>query len=153
MSIARIGLKTPISVQYRGDEEGFFLVAGRHRLQACIELGWTDIPVLEEGSSSLDARMWEIAENLHRADLTALEHDEHVAEWMKLADSKPAQVGQVSGGAHVGGRAGFTHQRSEIEHYAKFGNFQASSVLEIAPVSKPKRVVVGRASLSERFDA
>src|SRR4051794_4547982 len=83
-SIAKIGLKTPISVRYLGDEEGFFLVAGRHRLQACLELGWTSIPVQDEGGSSLDARMWEIAENLHRADLTALEHDEHVAEWIRL---------------------------------------------------------------------
>ena len=96
--IAKIGLKTPISVQYRGDEEGFFLVAGRHRLQACIELGWTDIPVLEEGSSSLDARMWEIAENLHRADLTALERDEHIAEWIRLSDeTKVAQVAPPGG--------------------------------------------------------
>ncbi len=32
--------------------------------------------------------MWEIAENLHRAELTALERDEHVAEWIALADRK-----------------------------------------------------------------
>jgi ParB family chromosome partitioning protein len=87
-SIEKIGLKTPISVQYVSDEEGFLLVAGHHRLQACVELGWTDIPVREEGGSDLDARMWEIAENLHRADLTALEHDEHVAEWIRLSDEK-----------------------------------------------------------------
>ncbi len=32
--------------------------------------------------------MWEISENLHRAELTALERDEHVAEWIKLAERK-----------------------------------------------------------------
>jgi hypothetical protein len=31
--------------------------------------------------------MCEIAENLHRADLTALERDKHVAEWIRLADA------------------------------------------------------------------
>lgn len=29
--------------------------------------------------------MWEIAENLHRSELTALERDEHVAEWVRLS--------------------------------------------------------------------
>jgi ParB family chromosome partitioning protein len=52
-----------------------------------------------------EARMWEIAENLHRADLTVLERDEHIAEWVRLAgkndDPKPGQVGPVS---NVGGR-------------------------------------------------
>ena len=36
--------------------------------------------------------MWEIAENLHRAELTALERSEHVAEWVRLADGVSAQV-------------------------------------------------------------
>ncbi len=31
------------------------------------------------------ARMMEIAENLDRAELTALERDEHIAEWIRLA--------------------------------------------------------------------
>jgi ParB family chromosome partitioning protein len=48
------------------------LLAGRHRLQACIELGMNRVPVREEGGSELDAKLWEIAENLHRADLTAV---------------------------------------------------------------------------------
>ncbi|HEX3862536.1 MAG TPA: hypothetical protein VHY35_12655 [Stellaceae bacterium] len=40
--------------------------------------------------------MWEIAENLHRAELTVLERSEHVAEWVRLADDKLAQVAPVS---------------------------------------------------------
>jgi hypothetical protein len=32
--------------------------------------------------------MWEIAENLHRAELTVLEYCEHVAEWLRLAEKK-----------------------------------------------------------------
>src|SRR4051794_29802121 len=49
--------------------------------------------------------------------------------------------------------AGFTHQRSEAERYARSINCKASPTLREAPVSKLRRVVVGRASLSERFDA
>jgi hypothetical protein len=105
-SISRIGLKTPISV--RSSVQGWTLVAGRHRLAACIELGIKQIAVVVETSSELDARLWEIAENLHRAELTALERAEHVSQWIKLrgerragascdqADEKLDQVGPVS---------------------------------------------------------
>jgi len=105
-SISRIGLKTPISV--RSSAQGWTLVAGRHRLAACIELGINQIPVVVETSSELEARLWEIAENLHRAELTALERAEHISQWIRLrgetvagascdqADDKLDQVGPVS---------------------------------------------------------
>lgn len=97
-SIARIGLKMPISVRYLSADEGWLLVAGLHRLQACIELGLAEVPVREETGTELDARMWEIAENLHRAELTVLERSEHVAEWVRLAEErKGAQVAPPGG--------------------------------------------------------
>jgi ParB-like nuclease domain len=77
-SIKVIGLKVPISVRYLSDEEGYALVAGAHRLQACIELGMEEIPVQEEEGSELDARLWEIDENLCRSELTELERGEHL---------------------------------------------------------------------------
>ena len=105
-SISKIGLKTPISVRSSG--HGWTLVAGRHRLEACIELGMGEIPVLAERGSELGARLWEIAENLHRAELTALERAEHIDQWISLrgerdevrpcdrADDKLGHVGPVS---------------------------------------------------------
>ena len=105
-SISKIGLKTPISV--RSSAQGWTLVAGRHRLEACIELGMGEIPVLAERGSELGARLWEIAENLHRAELTALERAEHIDQWIRLrgerdevrrcdrADDKLGHVGPVS---------------------------------------------------------
>jgi ParB-like nuclease domain len=99
-------LKTPISV--RASEPGWLLVAGRHRLAACIELGMDEIPVVAETNSELEARLWEIAENLHRAELTVLERAEHISQWIRLrgessegklgdqADDKLGQVGSVS---------------------------------------------------------
>lgn len=36
--------------------------------------------------------------NLHRAELTALERDKLVAEWVELVGDKPGQVAQVCGG-------------------------------------------------------
>jgi hypothetical protein len=44
------------------------------------------VEVLVHDGTDEEARMWEISENLHRADLTALERDEHIAEWVRLAD-------------------------------------------------------------------
>ena len=105
-SISRIGLRTPISV--RTGEQGWTLVAGRHRLEACIELGMDEIPVVAETGSEFEARLWEIAENLHRAELTTLERAEHISQWIRLrnqtaesqprdqADNKLGQVGPVS---------------------------------------------------------
>ena len=105
-SISKIGLKTPISV--RSSEQGWTLVSGRHRLEACIELGMDEIPVVAETGSELEACLWEIAENLHRAELTALERAEHIDQWIRLrgessasepcdqAADKPGQVGPVS---------------------------------------------------------
>jgi ParB family transcriptional regulator, chromosome partitioning protein len=105
-SISRIGLRTPISV--RSGEQGWTLIAGPHRLEACIELGMDEIPVVAETGSEFEARLWEIAENLHRAELTALERAEHISQWIRLrdqtaesrpcdqADNKLGQVGPVS---------------------------------------------------------
>jgi ParB family transcriptional regulator, chromosome partitioning protein len=85
-SISRIGVKIPISVR-RMDNE-WHLVAGLHRLTGCLELGITSIPVREETGDDTDALMWEISENLHRIELTPLEHDKHVAKWIELCEQR-----------------------------------------------------------------
>jgi hypothetical protein len=36
------------------------------------------------------ARRWKIAENLHRADLTTLQRNEQVAEWIALTEADAA---------------------------------------------------------------
>jgi hypothetical protein len=46
--------------------------------------------------------LWEIAENLHRAELTKLQHDEQVALWIKLTDEK--EVSRVLRAKPQGGR-------------------------------------------------
>jgi hypothetical protein len=47
----------------------------------------------------VDGRLMEIAENLHRAELSVAERADQIAEWVRLTtDQEPAQVGPVSGG-------------------------------------------------------
>jgi hypothetical protein len=97
-SIKRIGLQTPISVRYDKETEDVVLVAGLHRLEAARSLGWETIPAIYTKGTANDARMWEIAENLHRADLSAVERAEHIEEWRKLS-AKVASDLPPSGGA------------------------------------------------------
>jgi ParB family chromosome partitioning protein len=53
-----------------------------------------------------ERRLWEIAENLHRAELTALERSEHVDEWIKLSKQRAEAKAQIEPWrpAHTGGR-------------------------------------------------
>ena len=97
-SIERIGLKHPISVRRKGNR--YVLVAGRHRIEAFKKLDREHIPACIVSMTNAEARMWEIAENLHRAELSKLERSNEIAEWVKLCDEirKPAQVAPVSGG-------------------------------------------------------
>lgn len=99
-SIKDIGLQTPITIRILPfveiDGEEVFdvpaLIAGRHRMEACKQLGMTDIPCIEVNCDDIEAQMWEIAENLHRSELTVLERDQHVAKWVELAAGRFAQV-------------------------------------------------------------
>lgn len=87
-SIAKVGLRTPVTI--REDAQGFVLVAGAHRLAACRSLGMEQVPafVMPDSATEIDARLWEIAENFARAELSALERSEHLAEWIRLTEAK-----------------------------------------------------------------
>ena len=109
VSIRSLGLLSPIAVRRVGgakeareapeDSGSYQLVYGLHRLTAVRQLGWKKIPCQVFSSSEVKlgmphlsdmadddrhALMAEIAENLHRAELTALERAEHIAHWLKL---------------------------------------------------------------------
>lgn len=94
-SIDKIGLRHPITVREKGDR--YILVAGRHRIEAFKRLKREHIQAVIVRMTNDEARLWEIAENLHRAELTKLERDEQVAEWIKITE-KLAQTAPVSGG-------------------------------------------------------
>jgi len=74
-SIAELGLLQPIGI--RKDST---LVYGYHRLEACKQLGWTEIPAVVVDGDDLRAELAEISENLIRHELTLLERAEHLAQ-------------------------------------------------------------------------
>ena len=96
-SIPIMGLQDPITVRVVKRDEGWgkwHLVTGFHRLEAMKRMGETKIPCFVMKGDERDARMWEISENLHRAELTALEHDEQAAEWVRLTAADQPFSGQ-----------------------------------------------------------
>lgn len=84
-SMKQIGLRTPITVDER--KKKLVLVSGLHRLEAARRLGWDAIPCFVCFGDA-DTRPLEIAENLYRAELTALERAEHIDELRVLVQQK-----------------------------------------------------------------
>lgn len=154
-SIKRIGLQTPISVRYDEETGDVALVAGLHRLEAMRALGHDTIPAVYTEGTADDARMWEIAENLHRADLSAVERAEHIEEWRKLS-AKVASDLPPSGGAQpkeagirkaarelgvshttVQNAAKIANLPPEVKDQAKAENWSQTRALAAASTSKP----------------
>lgn len=88
-SIKDVGLQHPITVRKVGDD--VHLVAGRHRLEAVKATGAQTIQAHVVRWSKDRARMWEISENLHRAELSKIERADQIEEWRALR-AKGVQV-------------------------------------------------------------
>lgn len=95
-SMADIGLRQPITVRVVDEMEvdgeltaGVpVLVAGAHRLAAAKQLGWDKIDCIEVADDPVEAELWEIAENLHRVDLSKEQRDEHIRRYTQLIEQR-----------------------------------------------------------------
>lgn len=87
-SMNEIGLRTPISVR-QADGGPVQLVTGLHRLNAAKSIGWDHIDCFVfENETDIEAEMWEIAENLHRAGLSKEQRDEHIRRYARLVEMR-----------------------------------------------------------------
>jgi ParB family chromosome partitioning protein len=102
-------------------------------------------------SDEREARLWQISENLHRADLTVLERHEQIAEWLRLIGNGPPGVsgqlvrkrrgGRPEGGLSLAARklpvAGTSAEgrRKSVERAIRVDN--------ISPKAKAEAVAVG----------
>lgn len=102
-SMKTIGLRTPITVRQINDSGDVELITGGHRLAAAKSLNWDRIDCLVSDCDQVEAELWEISENLHRSDLTALERSEQISRWVELA--KLRKPSAVMGGKGVRGGA------------------------------------------------
>lgn len=85
-SIGAIGLRQPITVHHDG--MNYILVAGAHRLEAARRLGWEWIDAVEMDADDIDRQLWEIDENLMRAELTPTQQAEHLAKRKELWEAR-----------------------------------------------------------------
>jgi ParB-like chromosome segregation protein Spo0J len=153
-SIESVGLKHPITVRKHRDQ--YILVAGLHRLEACRKLGREHVPATISTMTNAEARMWEIAENLHRSDLTKLERAEQIAEWVDLVSRnlpetpREGRPGAKAAAARELGVtedevrratkiAGITSEAREAAEEAGFDDNQ-SKLLEIAKAPPERQV-------------
>lgn len=125
-SMADLGLQTPITVRWTADSE-CVLVAGATRLEAAKRLGWKHIDTTPFEGSEVSARLWEIAENLHRSELTVADRAEHIAEWVRLTEVVSGQVAQKpQGGRPEGGVSAASRElgveRTEVRRAVKIAS-------------------------------
>lgn len=103
-SIQKVGQINPIHVRrcVRSDGpkkiDAYEIVAGGHRFEALWQLNAETISAVVLDGDGLQQRLIEIAENLHRAELTALERAEQIAEWVELTGEQVAQLAPPAGG-------------------------------------------------------
>jgi N6-adenosine-specific RNA methylase IME4 len=105
------GLLQPIVVRPRG-RNSFWLVAGRHRLEAVRELGFDRIPaVIRDGLDADAALLAEIDENLIRADLSPAERAMHQVRRKDLYEKLHPET--KHGGDRKSGKAKSTRQSGD----------------------------------------
>jgi ParB-like chromosome segregation protein Spo0J len=91
-SIRAIGLQTPLTCVVRDGRH--VLVAGRNRLEALRLVGAEQAPVRIVDFDDVEAQLWRLSENLHRAELTKLQYDQQVVKYAELLKAK--QVGETA---------------------------------------------------------
>jgi ParB-like chromosome segregation protein Spo0J len=148
VSFVRIGMQMPITVRCFPDRLSgtgamgtYVLVTGAHRLAAAKQLGWTKIDCFVADCDEIEAQLWEISENLHRRELTALERAEQIALWVDLVNRKPVQPEQVS----IGGRGnkGGEAQASRELGLSRPDVHRAVKVAALAPEAKEAALAAG----------
>ena len=133
-SIQAIGLQTPLTVVERDGR--YVLVAGRHRLEALRLLKAERVPVRIVAFDDVEARLWTISENLHRAELTVTQRAEQIAEWIRLTEvkAKPSQVATVSMGGR--GKEGGVNAAARELGITKDEAHRAVKIDAIVPAAK-----------------
>jgi ParB-like chromosome segregation protein Spo0J len=160
-SIRVIGLQTPITVRVdpeipdpdTGEIMGALaLISGRHRLEAFRRLGIDRIPAVIREWDDIDAELWEITENLHRADLTKEQRDIQIRRYAELIGKRDAReaekrlVGQtVQAVLPDGRRKGPQHQKGIAQKVAAQTGLSAKTIRRALFQPDPAKVEENKA--------
>jgi hypothetical protein len=156
-SIATIGQTTAITV-HRKEDGTLVLVDGLHRLRATESLGWTHIRAEIMEGDDIEARLWELAALLHRADdLTALEEAERVAEWVRLTEGRDPVSGQKvqkpKGGRPQSGVAKAARQLPVKGKTQEARRKRIERAIKIAAISLEAKAAIRKAGLDQHHSA
>lgn len=102
--------------------------------------------------------MWEIAENLHRAELTVLERDEHVSEWIRLAEKRTSETAVASCDSSLsdGRKKGHQHRESGVRAAARELNIDkddAHRAVKVASLSHAAKEAARETGLDDNRSA
>ena len=159
-SIKLLGLLSPIGIRRHGDAP-VELVWGGHRLAACQSLGMKTITARavdglgwDQGhreNADLDdfVKMTEIAENLHRSDLTTQERNEHLAKWVALLDKLKRNV-DIGDAAPISNKPGRKPSPTVVEVAKRSGLGQKTvkEAVKASSVSTAVKVAADKAKLT-----
>jgi ParB family chromosome partitioning protein len=150
-SIREHGLISPIIVRGVDDGARLILVAGLHRLEAVKRLGLDSIKVIFVEGNDIEVRLLEITENLHRAELTATERAEHVAEWIRLTDERRRRANASQVETHKKGQ-----QPGGVNAAARdlnIGKAEAHRAVKIAAITPEAKEAAKAAGLDDNQSA
>jgi ParB/RepB/Spo0J family partition protein len=102
-SLKKLGQPRAITVRPSRLNGKHPVIAGVSLVKAAEMLNWTRVRADIVKCTNAQARQWEIAENLYRAHLTALEEAKHIAEWVRLV-ADPESVSRQDVAKPKGGR-------------------------------------------------
>ena len=101
-SIRLVGLISPITIS-----SDYYLLAGYHRWQSYIKLGYKTIPAIIRDTSKLKGELIEIEENISRIELDAIEIAEHIERREQILEDLGLRM-KNGGNPIFGGMINFT---------------------------------------------
>lgn len=163
-SMRDIGLMQPVTVRVVEEMEldgeltaGVpILVAGAHRLAAAKSLGWSHIDCVEVQDDEITAELCEIAENLHRYDLTKEQRDQHIRRYAELLTQREAARTSCPTSLSDGRKAGPQHRPGIASQVAADTGLSQRTVrraLNPAPPPEPKPAMPDYDVVTVQFNA
>jgi len=149
-SLRENGLLAPIGVRLVNEENGesrstWVLVYGATRLVAAREEGWSKIEARILEGPEITFEMAELAENLHRGELSKLERDRQIARYVELCSSMGILRGdraKIGRGRPEGGLRAAARNLDIAESTAR-------GAMEAATITEPAAAIVTELGLAD----
>jgi ParB-like chromosome segregation protein Spo0J len=125
----------------REEHGSFRVISGIHRVVAAKQLEWDQIDAVVLDCGERGLRLIQIAEDLHRRQLSALERSELTYEWIQLIHQEAVQHAQPSGGRQPNDRG--LSKAARALGVSKEETMRAARIAGISPEGKSKARELG----------